>query len=452
MATKGISEQLRADWTPARLIPTAGIRGQKEQEQRATAALLSVMGAVPSFCQAVLRDLRPPKGRIETFCEVRLKDDAKAVHIPDGAIIITRGKKTWSCLVEVKTGGTPIDESQVDRYLSLATANGFDAFLTVSTQLRPSDDSLPYKVDGRKLRAVPVDHVSWWRIMSRAVLEHRFQGVDDLEQSWLLEELIFFMDDDRSGAYGFDGMGPDWVAVREAARLGTVNARDPQTMAVAERWGQFTQYLSLDLSQRLGVEVKLKKRGRGPDAAKPMGIAKELAETGNLSTALSIPDAEGPIAVDADLRSGLVTTRVSVSAPREGRPLTRVRWLLRQLQNAAPNVRLTTSFANTSVTQTATLAEALEDPTLLLHPEEPKREPRSFDVSATAKMGRKNGRGPGTFIAEMRSQLSDFYEQVVQNLKAPQPKPPKLTKPDPDLHPTPSDELTKPELTSGGAK
>ena len=36
-------------WHPARLIPVLGIKGQAEQERRATSVLLAVMGAVPEF-------------------------------------------------------------------------------------------------------------------------------------------------------------------------------------------------------------------------------------------------------------------------------------------------------------------------------------------------------------------------------------------------------------------
>src|SRR4051794_30104769 len=39
----------REGWRPARLISVAGIRGQDEQEQRATSSLLAVMQAVPDF-------------------------------------------------------------------------------------------------------------------------------------------------------------------------------------------------------------------------------------------------------------------------------------------------------------------------------------------------------------------------------------------------------------------
>jgi hypothetical protein len=56
---------------PARLIPTAGIRGEKEQEMRATSALLAVMTVVPDFARALLRHMKAPAGEVTTFCEVR---------------------------------------------------------------------------------------------------------------------------------------------------------------------------------------------------------------------------------------------------------------------------------------------------------------------------------------------------------------------------------------------
>jgi hypothetical protein len=71
------------EWHPARLIPTAGIRGEEERERRATSSLLAVMGAVPDFGQAILAELNAPRGRISTFAEVQLKDANGKVSIPD---------------------------------------------------------------------------------------------------------------------------------------------------------------------------------------------------------------------------------------------------------------------------------------------------------------------------------------------------------------------------------
>src|SRR4051794_2594484 len=106
------------EWHPARLIPTAGIRGQAEQESRATSSLLAVMRAVPEFGHALVKELGAPRSPIiETFAEVRFKDAAGKTVIPDGAVVCRRGRKTWTCLVEVKTSGAALKPEQVGAYL-----------------------------------------------------------------------------------------------------------------------------------------------------------------------------------------------------------------------------------------------------------------------------------------------------------------------------------------------
>src|SRR3954451_13556131 len=116
-------------WHAARLIPAVGIRGQEEQERRATSSLLAVMHAVPDFGHAILGPLGAPKGRISTYAEVRFKDPDGKVSIPDGAVVVERGKTRWSCLVEVKTGTADLTAEQVNRYLDIAREYGMDAVL-----------------------------------------------------------------------------------------------------------------------------------------------------------------------------------------------------------------------------------------------------------------------------------------------------------------------------------
>jgi hypothetical protein len=121
-------------WGHARLIPTFGIRNQQEQEKRATSCLLAVMHGVPEFGHALLKELDAPKApAIETFAEVRFKDANGKTVIPDGAIVCRRGKKIWTCLVEVKTGSAQLKDEQVSAYLDIAKANQFDGVLTIST-------------------------------------------------------------------------------------------------------------------------------------------------------------------------------------------------------------------------------------------------------------------------------------------------------------------------------
>src|SRR3954451_21327293 len=270
-----------ADWRPARLIPTAGIRGQEEQERRATSSLLAVMRAVPEFGHALLKELGAPKSPvIETFAEVRFKDaDGKAV-IPDGAIVCRRGSKDWICLVEVKTAGAPLRAEQVNSYLDIARENGFDAVLTISNQITARSEESPVSVDKRKLRRTSLWHFSWWRVLTEAIVQHRFRGISDPDQAWILGELIAYLDSVASGAGGFDDVGDKWVSVRKAAHDGTLRANDAEAAAVAERWEEFTQYLCLGLSQDLGRLVTSPRPRSQITSARLDESVKELADRG----------------------------------------------------------------------------------------------------------------------------------------------------------------------------
>jgi hypothetical protein len=150
-------------WRRARLIPTTGIGGQDEQEERATSSLLAVMSAVPQFGRAILDHVGAPAGRIQTYTEIRFIDEDTRLSIPDGAVVVERGQIRWVCLIEVKTGGAELRVDQIERYLELARVNGFNAVLTVSNQITASPNESPLVIDPRKLKKVELRHLSWWQ-------------------------------------------------------------------------------------------------------------------------------------------------------------------------------------------------------------------------------------------------------------------------------------------------
>src|SRR5919199_1918017 len=103
MAARGATDTSASEetWHPARLIPVAGIKGQEEQERRATSALLAVMGAVRDFAYGLLWPLGAPRGRIGAF---------------------------------------ELSAQQVGRYLDIARDHGFDCLITISNQITSSHD------------------------------------------------------------------------------------------------------------------------------------------------------------------------------------------------------------------------------------------------------------------------------------------------------------------------
>lgn len=141
------------------------------------------MSAVPRSCPALVRR----KGGISTFAAIQIKEGDGKVSIPEGVIVIEGGKKRWRALVEVKTESVALQPEQLSRYLDPARDQGSDAVLTISNQItaRPMDS--PVAVDKRTLKRVDFYHVSWWRIITEAAMQHSFRGVSDPGQARILD-------------------------------------------------------------------------------------------------------------------------------------------------------------------------------------------------------------------------------------------------------------------------
>jgi hypothetical protein len=99
------------------------------------------------------------------------------------------------------------------------------------------------------------------------------------------------------------------------------------------------EYLCLGLGQDLGRDVRPVRPRTQEHAARLDAVTAALADRGILTAAIRVPDAIGPLTVEADLRARRVVTSVSVDAPADGRPVTRVNWLVRQLKDRATAAR-----------------------------------------------------------------------------------------------------------------
>ena len=413
-------------WHAARLIPTSGISGTEEQERRATSALLAVMLAVKDFAKSIIAPLGAPAGRLETFIEVPFILGDRKVY-PDGLIRVTRGPRSWVALVEVKTGSNRLEAPQLEAYLDVAREQGFDAVLTISNEIPPIAGTHPTAVDKRKLKKAALHHLSWTQVLTEAVMHKVHRGVADPEQAWILGELIRYLEHPRSGAMEFDDMGTSWVAVREGVAAGTLRPTDKGAADVASRWEQLLRYACLRLGRQLGVEVQpaLTRKEIADPTIRAQALISALATEGRLDGSVRIPNAVGPISLSADLRAGRITASVDIDAPREGRALTRVNWLIRQLKAAPDTVRIDCFAAHARGASTSELLrDVRQDPGSLI--DDPKREPRLFRLALTAPMGSKRGQGRGSFVGAILDLLDQFYESTVQTIKPWSAAPPKL--------------------------
>jgi len=227
-------------------------------------------------------------------------------------------------------------------------------------------------------------------------------------------------------------MGDKWVAVRDGARDHSLRTSDPAVRNVASRWEQFVQYLALGLCQELGREVAPVWPRKVEPAARVDVAARALVEQGTLRASIRVPDAAAAIDLEADLRTRRFSTSLEITAPREGRPKTRINWLLRQLREAPDSVRIEVHYPNVRETVSGVLKDVRDKPDRLLLSTDPRREPRAFRVLMSAELGAKRGRGPGSFVRESRQQSIEFYRSVVQLLRPWTPGAPKLPAAEPD--------------------
>lgn len=413
----------------ARLIPVSGIKGDQEQERRATSALLAVIEAVPEFGRSVLKPLGAPSGRVTAYIEPEFTLGDRKVR-PDGLLIVERGKTTWSVAIEVKTGRNNLVAEQINTYIDVCRENAIDALLTISNQvLTLSGDHPTSGIDLRRLKKISLAHYSWMRVLTEAQIQKEHRGVSDPDQAWILGELIRYLEAPASGALEFDDMGESWVSVRRAAMTGTLSSSDPGVIEIAQRFESLLRFTSFKLSVRLGVEVEpvASKLAKSDPAKHLKETCRMLVQDAALKGSIRVQDTIAPMEITVDIRAGQILTSVTVDAPKEGRAQTRVNWLLRQLKKSPPGIRIETRVKRSATAAAACLlSDAIDKPELLV-PSDGK-EISQFIITMIGPMGTKRGSGRGSFVESFLTSIDAAYQGVLENLHPWSPKAPRLPK------------------------
>jgi hypothetical protein len=244
-------------------------------------------------------------------------------------------------------------------------------------------------------------------------------------------------------------MGAGWVPVRDAVAAGTLRANDKLAPDVAARFDALLRYVALRLGRQLGTEVTpvLSRKDAADPAGRTQGLVASLASTGAMTGAIRVPSTVGPLNITVDLRSGRVTCHTDVEAPKQGRPATRVNWLIRQLKNAPDGLRVEAYAAFARGASTAELLKDVRnDPAVLVG--DASKEIKTFRLAQTTALGPKRGRGRGGAIDSVLDAVDSFYGDVLSQLKAWTATPPKLRD---DVTPAPVDveeELVSTSLSS----
>ncbi|MEU3183925.1 TerD family protein [Streptomyces sp. NPDC006923] len=406
-------------WRQARLFPAPSLKSDREREMRATSVLLSVMAQVPEFGRRLTAAFGAPAGRMETFTEVSLPH-GDAPKRPDAVIRVERAGKLWTALVETKTNGNQLKDSQVQAYMDIAARRGYEAVITLSNDVALEGRSLvEVKTDGRRKHKVALWHLSWAEVAHQAQMLIRHEGVGNAAHAWLLHELLHYLQHENSGCHGFQNMGPSWVPVRNGIDDETLCQGDRRAVEVVESWERLIRQVCLRLGGELGVKVlPVQRTRRGTDAhARRAVLADRLCDDGRLHAELRVDGTPGILAIAADLRTGRLRTSVEIPAPEQGYPLTWVKRLIRQLAAAPADLHIETLGEGQNSGPRGTLERLRPEPADLLFKDDTPI--TGFRLSLFKGMGSTRGNTESGFIRSVDDAVDHFYSRVVTQLERP---------------------------------
>jgi len=441
-----------------RLFPSHHIKSNREAELRATASFLAVARAVSEFGRSVVSMAGGYRGKLRCYAEVPFKvqvNTKSREERPDGIMRITRGKTEWAALVEVKVGDNLLDQDQFDRYHILARDQGINALITISNQSALANGLPPrLTVDKRRLRSVPVFHLSWERLLSEAQLLSRRKEIADPDQQWMLEEWIRYIADDQSRIIEPPQMGEHWKEILQAAREHNLENFRTQMQDVVQRWDAFLKKVALRLRAKLGVDVQLliPRAERKNPAIRIKNLQTLAIKNGELPGILRIPDAAGDLSVVVFLASKSVQYSIELAAPTDGRTKTRIMWLLRQLmsQDVPDDLVVQVNWDKRKVRSQARIYELKENIDGLMCDSSGKEFPvdalpRSFSLEWTIALPKGKGRSSAPVLDGIAEGVQNFYKRVVVELRPYVPRAPQLAEEEQKHEVKPDNEFTNDE-------
>ncbi|MEV0244414.1 TerD family protein [Streptomyces sp. NPDC050674] len=407
-------------WRQARLFPVSALKNDRDRETRATSVLLSVMAQVPRFGRRLTAPFGAPSGRMETFTEVSLPH-GDTPRRPDGVIRVERAGKLWTALVETKTNGNPLKSDQVQAYMDIAARRGYEAVITLSNDVALEGSPLvDVKIDRRRKHQVALWHLSWAEVAHQAQMLIRHEGVGNAARTWLLQDLLHYLQHDNSGCHGFQNMGAAWVPVRNGINDETLCQGDPRALEVVESWERLIRQVCLRLGGELGQKVlpaQRTRRGTDPGARRAR-LADQLCQEGRLQAELRVEGAPGLLTIGADLRTARLRTSVEIPAPEQGYPLTWAKRLVRRLAEAPADLHVETLVEGGAGGPRGTLERLRPEPADLL-PKDGSTRITGFRLSLFKSMGSGRGSAESGFIRSVDDAVLRFHTSVVAHLDAP---------------------------------
>ncbi len=413
----------------ARLIPIYKLG----DEMALTSLFLSALRLIKEFRREVSAAVGLSfSGQIYVFTEVTFAEFGE--ERPDGLILVVGGKKIKdAALLELKNKGSDLDEDQIFRYLAIAKRFGIPKLITVSNQFvsSPSQSPLSMKVP----KSVSLYHLSWSyiRTLAHLLLHDNERNIDDQDQSAIMQEVVDYMEHPDSGVNEFALMKPGWKHVVAKLNSGvSLKKTDPEVLETISSWLQEERDMALLLSRKLGILVGSGVAKYKDDLSRRIDSEiQTLIGTHSLKSTHRVKGAASEINVTAHFVRRTLEMRVYLSAPKDKKLRGQIGWLQRYFDVCQRKDEKTfeKNIDEMSVDigikyQRLPHHVALRD--FADSADELKRaEVTGFSIVQIRDLGRKFD-SRGGIVKNMEEMLLEFYQAIVQHLRAWEPPAPQM--------------------------
>jgi len=405
---------------PARLIPIL----KPGDEMALTSVILSSIRLVTEFRNMILNDIKMMRGgQFYVYTEIKfpLFED---LRIDGLAIAVKGGIIKDATIFEMKNGSNNLEFEQIQKYIKIAKMYSINRLVTVSNQFVAEPTQFPLQISSPK--NIMLFHFSWSYLLtlSQILLQKNETNIKDKDQVEIMKEVVNYLEDDKSGVYGFNMMKEGWKVIIEKINSGArIKISDPDLEETVDSWLQEEKDMALVLTKKLGVFVysgnsKFKTNFK----ARLEVYKKKLIKLKELSSILKIKGAVSNLKISALFEKRTIEMSICLLPPADRTFKGQVGWLKRQIETCSnKNPDTFQNIKNETIVE-VTIKNSSKSERFYLEkidniPIELKgKELRDFKIIYIKDFG-KSFSHRKKFVEVIEKMLIDFYSGIVQHLK-----------------------------------
>ena len=404
----------------ARLIPMY----KPGDEMALTSVILAGLKFVKEFREDIFSTIGIGKsGQLYAYTEVSFEgySDCRL----DGLILLVKGGKISSAAIfEMKNGKNQLDKDQIVKYQRLAKDFKIPYFVTVSNQFVSDPSQSPIKTKPPK--GVEMRHVSWSYLLTVAhlLLFKNDRNIADVDQKYLMKEIVSYLDHPKSGVLGLSQMSKSWSDIADKVQAKTlIKSSNQHLRNTCLDWQQEEKNLALNISRELGVLVTTgPKKYRGDLEQRIKDDSQSFLKVKSLESIFRISGAVSDIYSLADFSSRTIDFYVALTAPSDKTTKGKIGWLRSQLVSSQKKSGATFDKLASVINIEMVIKGGRIHPRFSINDldkavEELKsKEIKEFRILVVKGLGAKFA-SPKKFVIEYEQLMGRFYSAVIQHLK-----------------------------------